>query len=527
MELMDLLKDIHMNQFNLYKNLLYSFDIKNCNDRIKDILEDNLLSKEKKVKRVLGLILLYQSQNTIARVLYEQTNDAYYLRIFIKYKYEFFKNIEQFYSILLSFNIGILDKNIIKRKLKIYLHVSKKNSNQEIFLRKKYVLLMNILEEEIKKINLLFKGSTYEKYDIRKKFYVKNKKIIKEIFNEIFIIRKRKENYYYFSNYTEFQLSKIGRISFFQHDNFQLREIAFNTLQDTFKYTKKYYKCLFKTETFDEYFQEVYLSENFKKYSIDIEEVIDILKIMENLPATIGNFAKLILKEKLYCVQDNNIEKDNFCFWIERIKKPYIYLQGYNGKIRISSIFHEFGHAYALYHNREHSENVFLGLYGEIKELFSIGMEFLCMQYFIKWGVLRKEYKLDFFCESLSYLPYAFAVEEFQDYIYSPNYRLEDADNVWIMLSKKYEIFDEQDKDSIWIKDRNFIFGPYELGNYVLAQIYIFYYFIIFEKNFQSYYIFMCEQKIDIILNDLKKVLNEGNESFQVINNYFYEKLQT
>ncbi|MCC7430509.1 M3 family oligoendopeptidase [bacterium] len=167
-----------------------------------------------------------------------------------------------------------------------------------------------------------------------------------------------------------------------------------------------------------------------------------------------------------------------YCTKIPEIGLPFIY-SNFNGTDHdVKVLTHEAGHAFQSYQSR----NQPLLDYGfptmEAAEINSMSMEFLTwdfMEYF--FGEDAEKFRKLHLKESILFLPYGTAVDEFQHLVYAnPTSSPKERKKMWQSVEKKYlpyrkyEDIPFLEEGGIWQLQRHIFFTPFYYIDYCLAQ---------------------------------------------------------
>ncbi|MCH2082241.1 MAG: M3 family oligoendopeptidase [Saprospiraceae bacterium] len=168
-----------------------------------------------------------------------------------------------------------------------------------------------------------------------------------------------------------------------------------------------------------------------------------------------------------------------YCTYIGKYKAPYIF-SNFNGtSADIDVLTHEAGHAFQVYSSRNIGLNEYQWPTYEACEIHSMSMEFFTwpwMKLFFKQDT--NKYKFAHLANSLKFLPYGVAIDEFQHYIYqNPNVSPKERNTAWRSIEKKYLPHRQYGENSFlesgayWQRQSHLFFAPFYYIDYTLAQI--------------------------------------------------------
>ncbi|HSO56729.1 MAG TPA: M3 family oligoendopeptidase [Paenisporosarcina sp.] len=174
-----------------------------------------------------------------------------------------------------------------------------------------------------------------------------------------------------------------------------------------------------------------------------------------------------------------------YCTYIDDYKAPYIFsnFNGTSGDIDV--LTHEAGHAFQVYSSRHYEIPEYIWPTFEACEIHSMSMEFLTwpwMENFFKEDT--DKYKFSHLSNSLEFLPYGVAVDEFQHFIYeTPEATPAERKLAWKELEEKYipnRDYDGNDylnRGGFWQRQGHIYQSPFYYIDYTLAQICAFQFF--------------------------------------------------
>ncbi|MBQ0139151.1 MAG: M3 family oligoendopeptidase [Kurthia sp.] len=172
-------------------------------------------------------------------------------------------------------------------------------------------------------------------------------------------------------------------------------------------------------------------------------------------------------------------EGGGYCTFIEDYNAPFIFsnFNGTSGDIDV--LTHEAGHAFQVYSSRNIGVPEYLWPTYESAEIHSMSMEFFTwpwMELFFKEDT--EKYKFSHLAESLLFLPYGVAVDEFQHVVYeNPEFTPADRKAAWKEIEAKY--LPHRDYDGLeyleggafWQRQAHIYASPFYYIDYTLAQV--------------------------------------------------------
>lgn len=168
-----------------------------------------------------------------------------------------------------------------------------------------------------------------------------------------------------------------------------------------------------------------------------------------------------------------------YCTFLHKFKAPFIFSK-FNGTSHdITVLTHEAGHAFQIY-STSHNNHIYDYMWPtyEACEIHSMSMEFFTwpwMDLFFKEDT--EKFKFAHLSESILFLPYGVAIDEFQHIIYeNPEMTPTERNAVWTRLEKKYLPHLDYDGNAhleagrFWQRQNHLFGAPFYYIDYVLAQ---------------------------------------------------------
>jgi len=194
-----------------------------------------------------------------------------------------------------------------------------------------------------------------------------------------------------------------------------------------------------------------------------------------------------------------------YCSFIENQKSPFIFsnFNGTSGDIDV--LTHEAGHAFQVFSSKDFEIKEYLWPTFEACEIHSMSMEFFTwpwMELFFKEDT--EKYKFAHLSNSILFLPYGVAIDEFQHFVYeNPNANNEQRNTAWREIEKKYLPHRNYDGNSFleqggfWQRQRHIFGKPFYYIDYTLALICAFQFWIKNKKDHKEAwndYIRLCKK---------------------------------
>ncbi|GEL05753.1 M3 family oligoendopeptidase [Rummeliibacillus sp. G93] len=190
-------------------------------------------------------------------------------------------------------------------------------------------------------------------------------------------------------------------------------------------------------------------------------------------------FHYMVDHELMDLVAKKGKESGGYCTFIEDYDSPFIFsnFNGTSGDIDV--LTHEAGHAFQVYSSRKIGIPEYLWPTFESAEIHSMSMEFFTwpwMELFFKEDT--EKYKFAHLSESLLFLPYGVAVDEFQHVVYeNPEMTPEERKAAWKKIEgiylphRDYDGIDYLEKGGFWQRQAHIYNSPFYYIDYTLAQV--------------------------------------------------------
>ncbi|AWB44002.1 M3 family oligoendopeptidase [Paenibacillus sp. CAA11] len=203
-------------------------------------------------------------------------------------------------------------------------------------------------------------------------------------------------------------------------------------------------------------------------------------KMYEELSPEMNEFFTFMLENDLMdLVSKKGKQGGGYCTYISEYEAPFIFsnFNGTSGDIDV--LTHEAGHAFQVYSSRHYKVPEYAFPTYEAAEIHSMSMEFFTwpwMNLFFKEDT--DKYKFDHLADSLQFIPYGVAVDEFQHFVYAnPEATPAERKQAWRDIEKKYlphRNYDENEyleRGGFWHKQAHIFRTPFYYIDYTLAQI--------------------------------------------------------
>lgn len=202
-------------------------------------------------------------------------------------------------------------------------------------------------------------------------------------------------------------------------------------------------------------------------------------KMYHDMGSEAGKFIDMMLENEAFDVDSRkNKWGGGYCISFPDYRQPFI-LANFNGTAAdIDVITHEAGHALADYLTADNKFTYDLPYGMETAEVHSMSMEFFAWKYMDAFfGKDAEKYKFCHLADSLSFIPYGCAVDEFQHIVYGdPGLSPKQRKDVWNSLEAKYRPYLSTDEmpylseGTRWQYQMHIYETPFYYIDYCLAQ---------------------------------------------------------
>jgi M3 family oligoendopeptidase len=204
------------------------------------------------------------------------------------------------------------------------------------------------------------------------------------------------------------------------------------------------------------------------------------VKMYQELSPEMNEFFTFMVKNELMdLVSKKGKQGGGYCTFLSEYGAPFIFsnFNGTSGDIDV--LTHEAGHAFQVYESRNYSVPEYNWPTFEAAEIHSMSMEFFTwpwMELFFKEDT--DKYRFNHLAESLLFIPYGVAVDEFQHFVYdNPDASPSDRKSAWRTIEKKYLPYRNYENNTylenggFWQKQAHIFQTPFYYIDYTLAQI--------------------------------------------------------
>jgi M3 family oligoendopeptidase len=203
-------------------------------------------------------------------------------------------------------------------------------------------------------------------------------------------------------------------------------------------------------------------------------------KMYSELSPETGEFFQFMVENELMdLVNRPHKAGGGYCTFLSETKAPFIF-SNFNGTSHdVDVLTHEAGHAFQTYCSRHLGLEEYYFPTSEAAEIHSMSMELLTWPWMnLFFNNETEKYKFAHMSNSVIFLPYGVAVDEFQHFVYeNPTASSGERKTFWRTLEKKYlphrmyENNDYLERGGYWQRQLHIFKHPFYYIDYTLAQI--------------------------------------------------------
>lgn len=203
-------------------------------------------------------------------------------------------------------------------------------------------------------------------------------------------------------------------------------------------------------------------------------------KMYSELSPETGEFFQFMVENELMdLVNRPHKAGGGYCTFLSETRAPFIF-SNFNGTSHdVDVLTHEAGHAFQTYCSRDLGLEEYYFPTSEAAEIHSMSMELLTWPWMkLFFNNETDKYKFAHMSNSVNFLPYGAAVDEFQHFVYeNPTASPAERKTVWRSLEKKYlphrtyENNDYLERGGFWHRQLHIFKHPFYYIDYTLAQI--------------------------------------------------------
>ena len=196
------------------------------------------------------------------------------------------------------------------------------------------------------------------------------------------------------------------------------------------------------------------------------------------LDPALGEFANFLLDRNLVDVENRPGKAlGAYCTQFPTLRVPFVFANFNGSRADVRTLTHEFGHAFSAWRCRDQTVVDYLTPTYESAEIHSMALEFFAWPQIERYfGTGADSYRRDHLFDSLLFLPYAAAVDEFQHRVYeTPGATPSERHAMWRELEATYLPWRDYGDlahplgGGLWQEKRHIYVVPFYYIDYALA----------------------------------------------------------
>ncbi|OPH57511.1 oligoendopeptidase F [Paenibacillus ferrarius] len=317
--------------------------------------------------------------------------------------------------------------------------------------------------------------------DVKYSFFIENEAKLDELYDQLVKIRTVIAKKLGYANFVELAYARLNRSDYNAKDVEAFRDQVLEHIVPAATKLKERQKARIGVETLHYYDDKFGFPTGNATPKGDADWIVQQARHMyaELSPETNEFFTFMIENGLMDLVAKKGKRVGGYCSYISSYKAPYIFsnFNGTSGDIDV--LTHEVGHAFQGFSSREFQVPEYTFPTLEACEIHSMSMEFLAWPWMsLFFEDETDKYKFKHLSESLLFIPYGVAVDEFQHRVYEqPDLTPAERKQVWREVERKYlphrEYADNDylERGGFWHQQQHIFKSPFYYIDYTLAQV--------------------------------------------------------
>jgi M3 family oligoendopeptidase len=360
-----------------------------------------------------------------------------------------------------------------------------------------------------------------ESNDVKYNFFIENEAKLDELYDQLVKVRTAIAKKLGYSNFVELAYARMNRSDYNAKDVEAFRNQVLEHIVPAATKLKERQKARIGVDALHYYDDKFGFPSGNATPKGNADWIVEQARKMyaELSPETDEFFTFMIDNGLMDLVAKKGKRVGGYCSYISTYQAPYIFsnFNGTSGDIDV--LTHEVGHAFQGYSSREFQvpEYVFPTL--EACEIHSMSMEFLAWPWMsLFFEEETDKYKFKHLSESLLFIPYGVAVDEFQHRVYEqPELTPAERKLVWREIERKYlphRVYEDNDfleRGGFWQQQPHIYKSPFYYIDYTLAQVCAFQFWKRANENPElawEDYLRLCQQGGSQSFTELVQVAN-------------------
>lgn len=325
------------------------------------------------------------------------------------------------------------------------------------------------------------------------KFFADNEDEFDRIYDELVKIRDKMAKKMGYKNYVELGYIIRNRTDFnAEMVNVFRKQVKEYIVPIVAKLVKRQEKRL-NLENLEYYDESIEFLSGNPELKVDSKGIIEgAIKMYSELSEETNKFFKHMVDNELMNLETKQYKSlGGYCEYFFDYDTPFIFgnFNGTSSDVKV--LTHEIGHALQAYLSGDVPMVEIIWPTYEAAEIHSMSMEFLTWPWLENFFLEDTDkYKFIHLSETIRLIPYAVAVDTFQNYVYeNPNITPNDRKAIWRKIEKEYQPYRNYGSDEFlerggyWFKITHIFQSPFYFIDYALAQICAFQFWEKYNEN--------------------------------------------
>ncbi|UKS29093.1 M3 family oligoendopeptidase [Paenibacillus sp. HWE-109] len=320
-----------------------------------------------------------------------------------------------------------------------------------------------------------------EANDVRYSFFIAHEAKLDELYDQLVKIRSVIARKLGFTNFVELAYARLNRSDYNAKDVEAFRKQVHEHIVPAATKLKNRQKARIGVDSLHYYDDKFGFPSGNATPKGDADWIVEQASKMyaELSPETDEFFTFMIENGLMDLVAKKGKRVGGYCSYISSYQAPYIFsnFNGTSGDIDV--LTHEVGHAFQGFSSREFQVPEYIFPTLEACEIHSMSMEFLAWPWMsLFFAEETDKYKFKHLSESLLFIPYGVAVDEFQHRVYEqPELTPAERKQVWREVERKYlphRVYEDNDyleRGGFWQQQPHIYKSPFYYIDYTLAQV--------------------------------------------------------
>tara|TARA_B100001250_G_scaffold138311_1_gene118383 strand:- start:267 stop:1976 length:1710 start_codon:yes stop_codon:yes gene_type:complete len=341
-------------------------------------------------------------------------------------------------------------------------------------------ITMQKAEELLKDTNRDTREIVYNKISKRR---LQDKKSFDNLFDKLIILRQQIARNAGFKNYRDYMFSSLGRFDYTPQDCSNFHDAISQEIVPIITSLEKKRKEKLGHQTYKPWDAEVNTDglASLKPFDGGKELTDKSITCLKQLKPYFGECLSTMQEMKHLDLESKKGKAPGqFCYALNEIGIPFIYMNAVGSQIDLTMMMHEGGHAIHSFLTGDLELTYFKDTPAEVAELASMSMELLSMDHWDLFYRNKKDLKRAKIkqLERVIYiLPKLAAVDKFQHWIYTNKHTAKEREEKWLKIEYEFgnqviNYDNQQDNQANFWQSIHHIFdNPFYVIEYAIAQL--------------------------------------------------------